>query len=96
MTTIYHVFYHFPCNDGELSRVIWENFEHNSLFYKWQHNDHTNEIDIINNLPEKSNVVFLDITPSSDIEKLSNSHNYIIIDHHMVYKILRQTISLFL
>jgi hypothetical protein len=82
MTTIYHVFYHFPCNDGELSRVIWGNFEPNSLFYKWQHNDHTNEIDIINNLPEKSNVVFLDLTPSSDIEKLSNKHNYIIIDHH--------------
>jgi hypothetical protein len=78
----YHVFYHFPCNDGELSRVIWQNFEPNSFFYKWQHNDHENEINIINNLPENSNVVFLDLTPTKDIEKLTSNNKYIIIDHH--------------
>ncbi len=78
----YHVFYHYPCNDGELSRVIWEYFKPNSSFYKWIHqNDHENEINIINNLPDKSNVVFLDLTPNI-IDKLSNKHNYIIIDHH--------------
>ena len=82
MSIIYHVFHHYPCNDGELSRVIWEHFEPNSKFYKWQHNDHENEINIINNLPDKSTVVFLDLTPTNAIEKLSNSHNYIIIDHH--------------
>jgi hypothetical protein len=79
---IFHVFYHFPCNDGELSRVIWETFEPNSLFYHWQHNDHENEINIINNLPENSNVVFLDLTPTNDIEKLTHNNKYIIIDHH--------------
>ena len=78
----YHVFYHFPCNDGELSRVIWQNFEPNSFFYKWHHNDHENEINIINNLPTNSNIVFLDLTPKNDIEKMPNSHKYIIIDHH--------------
>ena len=78
----YHVFYHFPCNDGELSRVIWQKFEPNSFFYKWQHNDHENEINIINNLPINSNVVFLDLTPTNDIEKMTNHHKYIIIDHH--------------
>jgi hypothetical protein len=78
----YHVFYHFPCNDGELSRVIWDTFEPNSFFYKWQHNDHENEINIINNLPENSNVVFLDLTPTNDIEKMSYNNKYIIIDHH--------------
>jgi hypothetical protein len=78
----YHVFYHFPCNDGELSRVIWQNFEPNSFFYKWQHNNHDDEINIINDLPTNSNIVFLDLTPTKDIEKMPNSHKYIIIDHH--------------
>lgn len=79
---IYHVFYHFPCNDGELSRVIWENFEPNSFFYKWYHNNHDNEINIINNLPINSNIVFLDLTPTNDISKMLTTHKYIIIDHH--------------
>jgi len=79
----YHVFYHFPCNDGELSRVIWEYFEPSSKFYKWYHNtNHEDDINLINNLPEKSNVVFLDLTPITIIDKLSNTNNYIIIDHH--------------
>ncbi len=81
---MYHVFYHFPCNDGELSRVIWEYFEPDSKFYQWRHNNvaHEDDINIINNLPEKSTVVFLDLTPITIIDKLSNNHNYIIIDHH--------------
>ncbi len=80
----HHVFYHFPCDDGELSRIIWEYFEPDSKFYKWYHNnvEHEDDINIINNLPEKSNVVFLDLTPITIIDKLSNTHNYIIIDHH--------------
>jgi hypothetical protein len=82
MSELFYVFYHYPCNDGELARVIWEHFEPNSTFYKWQHNNYETEINIINNLPDKSNIVFLDITPINIIEKLSNSHNYIIIDHH--------------
>ncbi len=78
----YHVFYHYPCNDGELSRVIWNHFEPNSSYYKWIHqNDHENNINIINNLPEDSNVVFLDVTPNI-INRLSNKNKYIIIDHH--------------
>ncbi len=82
MNKHFFVFYHYPCNDGELARVIWEQFESNSTFFKWQHNNHETEINIINNLPDKSNIVFLDLTPINVIEKLSNSHNYIIIDHH--------------
>jgi hypothetical protein len=80
----YYVFFHFPCNDGELSRIIWEYFEPNSCFYKWRHHDnHEEDINIINNLPECSNVVFLDLTPNIDtINKLSTNNNYIIIDHH--------------
>lgn len=82
MSEHFFVFYHYPCNDGELSRVIWEYFEPNSTFYKWQHNNHETEINIINNLQDKSTVVFLDITPTNVIERLSNNNNYIIIDHH--------------
>lgn len=80
----YHVFYHSPCNDGELSRVIWEHFEPNSLFFKWIHQTtHEDDINIINNLPNKSTIVFLDTTPSFNIiNKLTNKHDYIIIDHH--------------
>jgi hypothetical protein len=78
----FYVFYHYPCNDGELSRVIWEYFEPKSVFYKWIHqNDHENDINIINNLPENSTVVFLDLTPNI-MNKLTNKHKYIIIDHH--------------
>jgi hypothetical protein len=78
---MYYVFFHYPCNDGELARSIWEHFEPNSKFYKWEHSNHQNEINIINNLPDDSNIVFLDLTPH--IEELSSKHNYIIIDHHM-------------
>jgi len=80
----YSVFYHFPCNDGELSRIIWEHFEPNSCFYKWKHYDtHEEEINIINSLPEYSTVVFLDLTPAINIvNRLSTNNNYIIIDHH--------------
>jgi hypothetical protein len=80
----FHVFYHYPCNDGELSRVVWEYFEPKSCFYKWIHqNNHENDINIkiINNLPNNSTVVFLDLTPNT-MNKLSNKHQYIIIDHH--------------
>ncbi len=77
---MYHVFYHYPCNDGKLSQIIWNHFEPNSLFYKWIHNNNTESINIINNLPPKSSVVFLDITPP--ILLLPSSHSYIIIDHH--------------
>lgn len=80
--TLYNVFYHYPCNDGELSRVIWNFFEPHSIFYKWQHNNHDTEINIINKLPDKSNIVFLDITPINAINKLNKTHNYIILDHH--------------
>ncbi len=77
---MYHVFSHFPCNDGDVASAIWSYFKPESILYKWKHNDNINEINIINNLPEKSNIVFLDVTPN--IEKLSNKHNYLIIDHH--------------
>jgi hypothetical protein len=77
---MYHVFSHFPCNDGEVASAIWSYFKPDSILYKWKHNDNLNEVNIINNLPEKSNIVFLDITPK--IELLSNKHKYIIIDHH--------------
>ena len=77
---MYHVFYHYPCNDGKLSQIIWNHFEPKSSFYKWIHNNNTDSIEIINNLPPNSSVVFLDVTPP--ILLLSSSHSYIIIDHH--------------
>ena len=77
---MYHVFYHDPCNDGEVSKIVWKYFESNSIFYPWKHNNHTDQINIINKLPDNSNIVFLDLTPI--IENLSDKHNYIIIDHH--------------
>ncbi len=75
-----HVFAHFPCNDGELSYLIWEYFKPKSKFYMWKHNDNMNEINIINNLPDNSNIVFLDLTPP--LTKLKNTHTYLVIDHH--------------
>ena len=75
-----HVFAHFPCNDGELSYIIWEYFKPNSKIYMWKHNDNMNEINIINKLPDNSNIVFLDLTPP--LNKLKTTHKYTIIDHH--------------
>ena len=46
---MYHVFSHYPCNDGEVASAIWSYFKPNSILYKWKHNDNINEINIINN-----------------------------------------------
>lgn len=77
---MYHVFSHYPCNDGEVSRAVWQYFRSNSQCYPWKHHDHAKEINIINHLPYNSNVVFLDVTPP--IELLSTKHIYTVIDHH--------------
>ncbi len=77
---MYYVFSHHPCYDGELSRMVWEYFCPNSEQHMWVHNENESKINLINDLPDNSNIVFLDVTPP--INKLKNTHNYIIIDHH--------------
>ena len=77
---MFYVFSHFPCNDGELSRMIWQYYKPNSLFYNWKHGDTAYNVDIICKLPKGSDVVFLDLSPP--LYTLPNHHNYIVIDHH--------------
>ena len=76
----YNVFYHFPCNDGELAKVIWETKYPESNFYSWDHKDIDKSIKILATLSNKIPIVFLDVCPS--ITLLSDDYNYIIIDHH--------------
>jgi hypothetical protein len=77
---MFYVFSHFPCNDGELSRMIWQYYRPNSIFYNWKHHETNEAINKINKLEPRSDVVFLDVTPPLDI--LPNHHTYTIIDHH--------------
>jgi oligoribonuclease NrnB/cAMP/cGMP phosphodiesterase (DHH superfamily) len=76
----YNVFYHYPCNDGELAKVIWETKYPESNFYAWDHKDIDKSIEILTTLSNKISIVFLDVCPS--ITLLSDDYNYIIIDHH--------------
>lgn len=79
--TQYNVFYHFPCNDGEIAKLVWEQKYPQSKFYKWNHALLEQAITQLNKLHEEdTTIVFLDLCPSLD--KLSKNHNYIIIDHH--------------
>ena len=76
----HNVFYHYPCNDGELAKVIWETKYLKSKFYPWDHKDIDKSIKILAILSNKIPIVFLDVCPL--ITLLSNDYNYIIIDHH--------------
>jgi len=76
----YYVFYHFPCNDGELSKLIWELKYPNSKFYKWDYSKIESCITTLNKIPYNSTIVFLDICPSINV--LPIKMKYIIIDHH--------------
>jgi len=80
MSLIYNVFYHFPCNDGELARIIWEKKYPNSIFYKWNYGEMEETINILNSIVESSEIIFLDICPK--LELLPIKHRYLIIDHH--------------
>ena len=76
----YNVFYHYPCNDGELAKVIWETKYPKSQFYRWDHKDIEKSINILNTLSDT--VVFLDVCPP--VIALTNLDHLkiIIIDHH--------------
>ena len=80
MTFTYIVFYHSPCNDGELAKIIWEMNNMNSIFYKWNHAYTEEACDILKNITEPSEIVFLDVCPK--LELLPIIHKYHIIDHH--------------
>ena len=74
------IFYHYPCNDGELAKTIWQLKYPKSKFVKWNHVEKHLAIDYINNIIEPRQIVFLDICPTLDI--LPIKHKYIILDHH--------------
>ena len=73
------VFYHFPCNDGEMSKNIWELKYPNSICIPWCHSNNNN-YSILEKELESRNVVFLDICPTLNL--LPIIHSYLIIDHH--------------
>lgn len=75
-----YVFYHFPCNDGELAKIIWKTKYNDSIFIKWNHSEKEIAINILNNIKESSDIIFLDLCPTCDLSIL---HNYVVIDHHV-------------
>jgi hypothetical protein len=80
MALEYIVFYHYPCNDGEIAKNIWELKYPNSNFIPWSHLNNNNNYSILEKELESKNVVFLDLCPSLNL--LPIIHSYIIIDHH--------------
>ena len=74
------VFYHFPCNDGEVAKMIWKRRFPDSTLFPWNHTEKDLSFVKLNEL-EDTMVVFLDICPQ--IELLPIKHKYLIIDHHM-------------
>ena len=78
--SLMYVFYHFPCNDGELAKIIWELKYPKSIFIKWNHMEADIAIDFLNNIKEQSDIIFLDVCPSCILPSI---HNYTVIDHHL-------------
>ena len=39
-----YVFYHYPCNDGELAQMIWKRKYPNTVFIKWNHTTIDNNV----------------------------------------------------
>lgn len=80
----YHVFYHFPCSDGEISKTIWEIYMkplvNTTIYYKWNHADIADSLQYLQQLNSSDIIVFLDVCPP--LKYLYTHHNYIIIDHH--------------
>ena len=77
--TLQYVFYHYPCNDGELAQIIWKTKYPDSIYIKWNHVEKEKVINIFNNIKEPSDIIFLDLCPYHDLPTI---HNYTIIDHH--------------
>ena len=75
----YICFYHSPCNDGEMSKIIWKQKYPKTIFFPWIH---SNEYDNVKFLRKYKNehIVFLDYCPKK--EYLNNDNKYLIIDHH--------------
>lgn len=77
----YFVFYHSPCNDGELCMEIWKNKYSDSILNPWDHINVEKNINLLNNVSIDNTIVFLDYCPKSEyIKDLTNK--IIIIDHH--------------
>ena len=76
----YHVFYHFPCSDGEIAKNVWEIYNPTSLFYKWNHTDVDESLQLLKRINPIDVIVFLDVCPP--LKYLHKHRCYIIIDHH--------------
>lgn len=75
-----NVFYHFPCSDGEIAKIVWQMKYPNSSFHKWNYGKMEESLAILNNIVKPSDIIFLDCCPN--ISLLPKEHSYTVIDHH--------------
>ena len=76
----YNVFYHFPCSDGEIAKNVWKIYYPDSIFYKWNHSDVEESLQLLKRINPHEYIVFLDVCPP--LKYLHKHRCYIIIDHH--------------
>lgn len=75
----YICFYHSPCKDGEMSKMIWKYKHPKTVFFPWIHANEKENVHFLRKF-KNENIVFLDYCPKKEY---LNSHNkYLIIDHH--------------
>jgi hypothetical protein len=70
------VYYHYPCNDGEMSKTLWQTMYPDATYIKYKHQNEYKELYNYKN----EEIVFLDITPPN--KYLLDCNKYLIIDHH--------------
>ena len=75
----YICFYHFPCNDGEMSKNIWKQKYPKTIFFPWVHSNEADNVKFLKTF-KNEHIVFLDYCPKK--EYLKSDNKYLIIDHH--------------
>ena len=75
----YICFYHYTCNDGETSKIIWKKKYPKTIFFPWIHSNEADNVKFLKTF-KNEHIVFLDYCPKK--EYLTSYNKYLIIDHH--------------
>lgn len=70
------VYYHYPCNDGEMAKTLWQQKYPDAKYIKYKHQNEYKELYNYKN----ETIVFLDISPPTKF--ILDCNKYIVIDHH--------------
>lgn len=70
------VYYHYPCNDGEMAKTLWKMKYPDAIYKKYKHQNEYKELYNYKN----ETIVFLDVTPPTKF--ILDCNKYTVIDHH--------------